>query len=98
MAPRVLDHSGRRRRSDVRADEDVDTTSSATSIVTRRWLESAIECYVGNFHVLGFTGQTPENLKTLVARLVEAYAEELGIDLVGMGSWTLKRKEVQRGA
>jgi Uma2 family endonuclease len=39
-----------------------------------------------------------EQDKTLVARLVEAYAEELGIDLVGMGSWTLKRKEVQRGA
>jgi hypothetical protein len=28
---------------------------------TRRWLESRSECHVGDFHVLGFTGQTPED-------------------------------------
>lgn len=39
-----------------------------------------------------------EQDKTLLARLVEAYAEELGIDLFGIGSWTLKREEAQRGA
>jgi hypothetical protein len=34
----------------------------------------------------------------LLARLVEGYAEELSLDLVAIGSWTLKRKEAQRGA
>jgi Uma2 family endonuclease len=31
-------------------------------------------------------------IKTTIARLVEAYADELGIDLYGVGSWTLKSK------
>jgi Uma2 family endonuclease len=39
-----------------------------------------------------------ETLKKKLARLVEAYAEELGIELEGYGSWTLKRREVERGA
>ncbi len=39
-----------------------------------------------------------EQDKKLLARLVEAYADELGIDLVGIGSWTLKREEADRGA
>ena len=29
---------------------------------------------------------------------MEAYADELGLDLEGIGSWTLKRKELERGA
>jgi Uma2 family endonuclease len=29
--------------------------------------------------------------------LLEAYAEELGIELEGYGSWTLKREETKRG-
>jgi Uma2 family endonuclease len=33
----------------------------------------------------------------LLARLVEAYTEELSIDLEGIGSWTLKREELERG-
>jgi len=37
-----------------------------------------------------------EALKTTFARLLEAYAEELGIELEGYGSWTLTRKEVER--
>jgi len=39
-----------------------------------------------------------ETLKKKLARLVEAYAEGLGIELEGYGSWTLKRQEVERGA
>jgi Uma2 family endonuclease len=39
-----------------------------------------------------------ERLKKMLARLVEAYAEELGLDLEGIGSWTLKRREHERGA
>src|SRR5271170_1676988 len=33
-----------------------------------------------------------ESIKTTIARLVEAYADELGLDLYGAGSWTLKSK------
>lgn len=33
-----------------------------------------------------------EGIKTTIARLVEAYADELGLDLYGIGSWTLKTK------
>ncbi|HEX6739168.1 MAG TPA: Uma2 family endonuclease, partial [Vicinamibacteria bacterium] len=39
-----------------------------------------------------------ERVKTKLARVVEAYAEELGLNLEGYGSWTLKRKEAERGA
>jgi Uma2 family endonuclease len=38
-----------------------------------------------------------ETLKKTFARLLEAYAEELGIELEGYGSWTLKRRETKRG-
>jgi Uma2 family endonuclease len=38
-----------------------------------------------------------ETLKKTLARLLEAYAEELGIELEGYGSWTLKRKDQERG-
>jgi Uma2 family endonuclease len=41
--------------------------------------------------------QDHEILKKKIARLLEAYAEELGIELEGYGSWTLKRKDQQRG-
>lgn len=39
-----------------------------------------------------------EILETLIARLLEAYAEERELDLNGAGSWTLKNPEVERGA
>jgi Uma2 family endonuclease len=39
-----------------------------------------------------------EYIKKTIARLVEAYADELGIDLTGIGSWTVKRRELERGA
>lgn len=38
-----------------------------------------------------------EILKKKLARLLEAYAEELGADLEGYGSWTIKRRERGRG-
>lgn len=38
-----------------------------------------------------------ELLKTKLARIVEAYAEELGIELEGYGSWTLKQRDKERG-
>ena len=39
-----------------------------------------------------------EWIKTMVARLLEAYAEELDLPLNGIGSWTLKRRIKQAGA
>lgn len=36
--------------------------------------------------------------KKRFARLLEAWAEESGVDLEGYGSWTLKRKRAKRGA
>ncbi len=38
-----------------------------------------------------------EALKKRLARLLEAYAEECGIELEGYGSWTLRRAERARG-
>ena len=38
-----------------------------------------------------------ESLKKLLARLVEAYADESGIDLHGVGSWTIKQAAKERG-
>jgi Uma2 family endonuclease len=39
-----------------------------------------------------------EIVKTLIARLVEAYAEEHDLPLNGFGSWTLKRRRKKAGA
>jgi Uma2 family endonuclease len=38
-----------------------------------------------------------ELLKKNLARLVEAYADALGLDLIGLGSWTLKNQAKERG-
>lgn len=38
-----------------------------------------------------------ESIKTLLARLLEAYAEERGLDLNGFGSMTLKNRPKERG-
>ena len=39
-----------------------------------------------------------EDQKKTLARLVEAWSEELGIPLEGIGSWTLKKREAEPGA
>lgn len=39
-----------------------------------------------------------ERLKTLIARLLEAFAEERHLPLNGFGSWTLKSRPEERGA
>lgn len=39
-----------------------------------------------------------EGHKKLLARLLEAWADEVGLELSGYGSWTLKREDVERGA
>ena len=38
-----------------------------------------------------------ESLKTRLARLLEAYAEVVGIELEGYGSWTVKKAQKERG-
>lgn len=39
-----------------------------------------------------------EGTKVVLRRLVAAYAEEIGVDLWGYGSWTLKEARQERGA
>ncbi len=39
-----------------------------------------------------------EAMKTTIARLVEAYADERGLEFNGFGSWTLKNAPKERGA
>lgn len=39
-----------------------------------------------------------EGIKTTIARLVEAWADEIGLEFNGYGSWTLKEPSVERGA
>ena len=39
-----------------------------------------------------------EQIKTTLARLVEAFADERGLDLNGVGSWTIKRREATSAA
>ncbi|MGH7297113.1 MAG: Uma2 family endonuclease, partial [Polyangiaceae bacterium] len=34
-----------------------------------------------------------ETIKTTLARLVEAYADELGLELNGVGSWTIRKQK-----
>jgi Uma2 family endonuclease len=38
-----------------------------------------------------------EDVKTIVARLIEAYAFMMDIDIQGYGSWTMNRKEKNKG-
>lgn len=38
-----------------------------------------------------------EKIKTLIARLLEAWAEEKGLELNGVGSWTVKDEEKELG-
>ncbi len=36
--------------------------------------------------------------KTLLGRLLETFADETGLELEGAGSWTVKRRDLERGA
>jgi Uma2 family endonuclease len=38
-----------------------------------------------------------ENLKTTIARLLEVWALENDVDIIGVGSWTLKKEDLERG-
>lgn len=60
-----------------------------SSAVRIAYLEGALE--------LMSPSRDHELLKTKLARIVEAYAEELGIELEGYGSWTLKQRDKERG-
>lgn len=50
-------------------------------------------------HAGGVTPGLPHaTQKTRLGRLIEAYADENPIDLMGVGSWTLKSEQPERGA
>ena len=42
--------------------------------------------------------ESHEGIKKTIARLVEAYADERGLEFNGFGSWTLKNAPKERGA
>ena len=61
-----------------------------SSVPRMTYLEGALELMAPSYdHELD---------KKTLARLVEAWAEEMGIELTGIGSWTLKQKRKERGA
>jgi Uma2 family endonuclease len=41
--------------------------------------------------------QSHDSIKECLGRLVEAWAEERGIDITGLGSWTLRRRKKRGG-
>lgn len=61
-----------------------------SSAVRMAYLEGELE--------LMTPSRTHESLKKRLARLVEAWAEEKGVELDGAGSWTLRNELAERGA
>jgi Uma2 family endonuclease len=61
-----------------------------SAAVRLTYLEGELEMMTPSLH--------HERHKKRLARLLEAYAEETGMQLEGCGSWTLKREETERGA
>ncbi len=53
--------------------------------------------YLNGVLEIWMPGRTHENIKKMLARLLEAYAEERGLDLNGYGSTTFRRKAKERG-
>jgi Uma2 family endonuclease len=81
--------------------EDADQRVFLRGVSWRRFLdvlaargdESAVRVtYIGGVLELMSPSINHEMIKKTLARLVEAYADELGLDLYGIGSWTLKSK------
>ena len=70
--------------------ESVLALRGESSAVRISYLEGTLE--------LMSPSQDHELLKKMIARLVEIYADELGIPLEGYGSWTLKNPALERGA
>lgn len=62
-------------------------------ILAARGESSAVRItYVAGSLELTSPSFSHETIKTTLARLIEAYADEDGLDLYGAGSWTLKNK------
>src|SRR5262245_62088564 len=57
--------------------------------VRMAYMNGAIELMGPSFH--------HESVRVTIARLVEAFGDETGLDLNGYGSWTLKNALVERG-
>jgi Uma2 family endonuclease len=63
------------------------------AVLAARGESSAVRItYIGGLLELMSPSFSHEAIKKTIARLVEAYADELGLDLYGAGSWTLKNK------
>jgi Uma2 family endonuclease len=77
---------------------DVDWSDYESALAMRGEKSSVRIAYLEGVLELMSPSRDHETVKKKLARLVEAYSEELDIPLEGYGSWTLKREEEERGA
>lgn len=68
----------------------LDASRGDASTPRLSYLEGVLEIMV--------PGRPHERRKSLIGRLIEAFADEASIELVGVGSWTLKNETGKRGA
>src|SRR5690242_5509801 len=68
-------------------------------LLTIRGDRSGVRLYylAGDIEIMS-PGQGHEWLKTTLARLLEAYADEVGLEFNGFGSMTMKQSRRERGA
>jgi len=76
---------------------DVDWSDYESALAMRGEKSSVRIAYLEGVLELMSPSRDHEAVKTKLARLVEAYSDELDIPLEGYGSWTLKREEEERG-
>ena len=77
---------------------NVDWSDYESALAMRGEKSSVRIAYLEGVLELMSPSRDHETVKKKLARLVEAYSEELDIPLEGYGSWTLKREEEERGA
>ncbi|MGH9381941.1 MAG: Uma2 family endonuclease [Thermoanaerobaculia bacterium] len=61
-----------------------------SSVPRMTYLEGELELMTPSHH--------HEGIKTRLARLLETWGEEAGVELYGVGSWTIKQRREERGA
>jgi Uma2 family endonuclease len=98
MPAAVIDESVLERSVDQRVILPNVSWSDFETMLAMRGESSAVRiAYLEGVLELMSPSRDHELLKTRWARLLEAYCEELGIELEGYGSWTLKQSELERG-
>lgn len=70
--------------------EEILAVRGERSVPRLTYLEGDLELMSPSIH--------HEMLKTLIGRLLEAWADEIGIDINGYGSWTITSRRKKRGA